>query len=101
ATITVQLAGAFLGPVALLFGHALGQATGGIKLARLSLRGHRLQFSQIGRILTVGNRYRQFPIYSSWAALLGTAGSQLPPIMFAALFSPSAAGLYALAHRVV
>lgn len=46
-------------------------------------------------------RYKQFPIFSTWSGLFNTAGTQLPPLMFAAFFSAGAAGLYALAHRVL
>jgi O-antigen/teichoic acid export membrane protein len=46
-------------------------------------------------------KYKQFPIYSTWSALLSTAGRQLPPVLFASFFGISAAGFYVLAHRVL
>ncbi len=46
-------------------------------------------------------RYREFPLYSSWAYLFANGGRELPTLIFAAMFSASVAGMYALGVRVL
>ena len=46
-------------------------------------------------------KYRKFPLYSSWSALLNTITWQLPPLMFAAFFSPKIVGYYSMGFRVI
>ena len=101
ATLAIQLAAFKLGVLALLFGQVAGRAVGLSSLAfsALAMPAFR-QVSWHGMWLAAV-RYRRFPIFSTWAGFANTAGLQLPPIMFAALFNPVAAGLYALANRVL
>lgn len=46
-------------------------------------------------------RYRKFPIYGIWSALLNTISWKLPTFILAAFFSPTVVGYYALAFRVL
>ena len=46
-------------------------------------------------------RYKKFPIYSTWSALMNTTSHQLPIIMFAFYFSPEIVGFYALGRAVL
>ncbi len=46
-------------------------------------------------------RYKKFPIYSSWSALLNTISWQLPVLIFGVFFSPSVGGFYALGFRIL
>lgn len=46
-------------------------------------------------------RYREFPIYSTWASLLNVISVQLPTMMLAFFFSPVVVGLYALGNRIL
>lgn len=46
-------------------------------------------------------RYRKFPLYSTWSALLNAVSVQLPALLLAAFFSPVVVGLYALGHRML
>jgi O-antigen/teichoic acid export membrane protein len=100
-TLAIQLAAFKLGGVALLFGQVAGQSIGTTSLGRPALgsAGFR-QVSWFG-IAKAAARYRRFPIFSTWGGIAYTAGLQLPPMLFAALFGPAAAGLYALAHRLL
>lgn len=101
--IGIQLGGFTLGPIALLLGQIAGQAAGSASLAALAIRNRWALFRSV-RILGLRKaavRYRRFPIYSTWGGLFKTAGTQLPPLIFAAAFSPAAAGLYILADRVM
>jgi O-antigen/teichoic acid export membrane protein len=101
--ITIQLAGYSLGPIALLFGQIAAQAAGSTSLGMLAVRGRWATFRLVRfhKVTRAACRYKRFPLYSSWAGLINTAGHQLPPILFVAFFSASAAGVYALAHRVL
>lgn len=99
-SLVIQLATFKLGGIGLLLGQVAGQSAGTTNLARLALAMTAFkQFSWVG-IKEVAVRYKRFPIFSTWSGFANAAGAQLPPIMFAALFSPVAAGFYALAYRV-
>ena len=101
--VGVQLGGFMLGPLALILGHVSGQAAGNTSLGMLAIRNRWSLFSRVSlkNVILAARRYRRFPIYSTWGGAFNTAGTQLPPLLFAALFSASAAGLYMLAHRVL
>lgn len=101
--IAIQLFGAPLGPIALLIGQVAGHGAGSVSLYLQEVGKHRTLFRSVSlRDLTrIAKRYRRFPLYASWGAMFNTIGSQLPPVLFAALFSPALAGTYALANRVL
>jgi len=46
-------------------------------------------------------KYKQFPLYTSWATLINSLSQNIPALLLAFLFSPVAAGFYAIATRVV
>lgn len=99
----IQLTASPLGAVALLIGQVAGQGAGAGTLARRTLRGKGplLRRVRFNRVLWAAKRYKKFPLYSSWEAIFNRAGTHLPPLMLAALFNPSIAGIYLLAHRVL
>lgn len=99
----IQLGGASFGPIALLLGQIAGQGSGSLALYMRVLRSRRDAIRNVGMadIVRAARRYKAFPLFSTWGALFNTAGSQLPSIMLAALFSPAAAGIYILANRVL
>jgi len=100
-TIAIQLASFKLGGIGLLLGQVAGQGVGTTRLGRSALASAGFRHVSLGGVAKAAKRYRHFPIFSTWEGLFNTAGLQLPPLMFAALFSAGAAGLYALAHRVL
>jgi lipopolysaccharide exporter len=53
------------------------------------------------RLSWATRRYHRFPLYDSWAGLLNVAGGQAPVLLLAAIYSPTIAGYYALAVRVL
>lgn len=99
AILTIQLLAYKLGAVALLTAQSIGQGTGALTLSKGVFS--RLRLSNRRKIISVAKKYRRFPLYSSWAGLLNTLGSQLPPLAFASLFSSQVAGYYALAFGLV
>jgi O-antigen/teichoic acid export membrane protein len=103
SAIAIQLCGAPLGPIALLLGQVAGHGAGSLSLylQGINRQWPLLRSVSLRDLLQAAKRYRRFPLYASWGAMFNTIGSQLPPIMFAALFSPALAGTYALANRVL
>jgi O-antigen/teichoic acid export membrane protein len=101
ATIVIQLTAYKLGGIALLLGQLAGSGMVTAGLARPALVLPVFKRLRWKTILDTAHRYRRFPIITSWSGLVNSAGHQLPPLLFAALFSPAAAGLYALSNRLL
>ncbi|MCF7979466.1 MAG: oligosaccharide flippase family protein [Chromatiaceae bacterium] len=101
ATVAIQLAGFKLGGIALLYAQVAGQSVGTTSLGGWALANPGFRQVSWSGIKKAAGRYRRFPIFSTWAGFANTAGLQLPPMLFAALFSPAAAGLYTLGNRVL
>lgn len=103
AQVGVQLGGHLLGPFALLLGQVVGQAAGNSTLAALAIRRRWPLFRSVSwqDVRAAGVRWRRFPLFDTCAGLTNAAGVQLPSILFAALFTPAAAGVYLLANRVL
>lgn len=101
--VTVQMGGYAFGPAALLWGQIANRAAGNTALVRSALIRNQHEFRAVNSqdLRQAFTRWRRFPLYSTWGGLFNSAGVNLPPILFAALFSPVAAGTYMLAHRVL
>lgn len=99
-SLAVQVAGYRFGPLSLIMGQILGQATGGGKLGANAFKQIELKKVKLEKIRTALIRYRKFPLLSVWSGLFNTASLQLIPLALASLFSPSSAGLYALTSKV-
>lgn len=101
--VAVQVSGYAFGPLTLLLGRVCGEAAGAATLGSLFFsRGREaLRYISPSGIRKASSRYYLYPLYSSWASLLNTMGSQVPPILFSIFYSANAAGLYILAHRVI
>ena len=101
AMVMIQVVFFKFGAVVLLLGQAVGKSAGIIRLMKtISLRDAASSV-RLSRLKNLAIRYRNFPLFSTWTGIFNTVGNQLPPLIFAAVFSSGAAGLYALAHRVV
>lgn len=99
----VQLAAAlFVGPYTalLIAAMVIGQAAGVIFL--VTRTGFPLgDMPDRDAIAGVARRYSAFPKYSALSSLLNAASSMLPVAMLTLLFSPTIAGLFAVADKVV
>ncbi|WP_019143184.1 oligosaccharide flippase family protein [Noviherbaspirillum massiliense] len=102
-TAVIQLAGSTFGPAALLVGQITGYAVGSASYVFrvIHARWPYLKRVKLSSILAVAVRYKQFPLFSTWSSLFNTIGAELPSILFAVLFGPAVAGIYALANRVL
>jgi O-antigen/teichoic acid export membrane protein len=100
-SIAIQLTTFKFGGISLVFAQIVGQSLGIVMLGKPMIT--RPEFKQItfAGIRQAAAQYRRFPIFTTWAGLLNTGGNQLPPLVFAALFSVGGAGVYALTHRVL
>lgn len=54
-----------------------------------------------GRICFGINRYKKFPLYSSWAILMGASAWLLPTILMGIFFDARYVGLYALGFKII
>lgn len=100
-TATIQLSTFKVGGIGLILGHVSGQSIGVYALTKKIIYGERWRNTSLSKIIYVAFRYRKFPIFSTWGGLLNTAGTQIPPLLFASIFGATAAGMYALAHRII
>ena len=101
AAILIQCGAFKLGALALLLGQVAGQSAGALSLARPVYRLSVFKRVSIPGLGAVIRRYRRFPLYSLGAGLANTGSLQLPPLMFAAFFGSSSAGIYALSYRIL
>ena len=100
-SVTIQVLGSVFGSVALVVGTVAGQGVGSVRLARLALTQPVFKGVSWLGIKQAAFRYKNFPIFSSAAGLINSLGYQAAPLIIAALIGPAAAGVYALASRVV
>ncbi|WP_341706920.1 lipopolysaccharide biosynthesis protein [Halopseudomonas sp.] len=101
STVASQIGFHKFGVTALVAGYIGGLAVASFALGGAILKSKDLQYYRWNRVLNVARRHKRFAYIDIWAALFNTAGVQMPPILFALLFSPAVAGVYALAHRVL
>lgn len=97
----IQVVGGVLGVgvLGLLLGFVLAKYLGFLPLLR-ALPISRGDFIP-KRWLEAAIRYREFPLYNAWAALLDAVGNQLPVILIAKFFSTADAGQLSLAMRIL
>jgi len=97
----IQVVGGILGigALGLLLGFVLAKYLGLLPLLR-ALPISRRDFIP-RRWVEAAFRYRDFPLYNTWAALVDAVGNQLPVILIAKFFSAADAGQFSLAVRVL
>lgn len=85
----------------LILGQIAGQIAGVSNLAKLAIKSKEFKKISYPSLKKFAIKYKKFPLFSTWEGFANTASLQIPPLMFAALFSPSIAGFYMLANRVL
>ncbi|MED9499782.1 O180 family O-antigen flippase, partial [Escherichia marmotae] len=104
-TCCIQLiAGIFhLGIGGLIIGLIIGQCTSFLWLFICGWMEWKTLFDKLHlrRVLFEGRKYISFPLIDGPTSLLNVLSSQLPNILFAILFSPTAAGYYFLTQRIL
>lgn len=85
----------------LVIGEIIGRLLGLLALIRRSHKvfgGTKLIYPR--RMLTLLSYYKDYPLYSTWSALMNEAGSAAPVFFLAAIYGPETAGLIALVQRI-
>lgn len=93
-----------IGPGGLIGGSLIGQlaATGRLAWQIYKDEGKQIiSFINKKSMKHMASRYRRFPLYDSWSALLNTSSNLLPALLLAYFFNPVVVGLYALGNRVL
>jgi O-antigen/teichoic acid export membrane protein len=90
------------GAPGLLLGAVGGSLAGSVRLARAAWRTHAEAFRRVtwAGIRAAAIRYRRFPIFSSWSALIGQLGLRSPLLLLVVFYGTDVGGQYALAERL-
>jgi len=103
ATAQCILGVAGAGPMGLLVGELIGQGAGTATLAALARRrGESAGVPErVANALRAARAYYRFPVFLAGSSLLNSGGLFLPPILLARGYGAEAAGLFALAQRIL
>ena len=90
------------GAAGLLLATLVASLVGWLSLGRAAWRRNSREFRSISaaEMRRVAGRYRRFPMFSSWSALLAQVGLRAPFLMFVVFYGPAIGGVYALAERL-
>lgn len=99
-SVLIQLAGEKLGLISLIIGQTAGRGVGGIRLIK-NVKPIILKNTSLSEYLQILKEYKQYPFYSLPAALFKQLSLHSVALILASFFGPVAAGLYALAYRVL
>jgi O-antigen/teichoic acid export membrane protein len=102
---TQLLWGGFIysGPIGLIAGQIAGNMMGAGMLFFRSINQitKNLKPGLFKNLKYVFFKYKQFPLYTSWATLINALSQNIPALLLAFFFSPATAGFYAVATRVI
>lgn len=105
ANVCTQLIAGFYqwGGMGLILAQIVGQSAGVCSLIRIFRKGYKIQAKHFVTrgLLTQVKRHYRFPLFDTPAAMINAASEQLPQLLLVLLFSPSTAGWYVLAHRIL
>ncbi len=103
AVTQLTLGGMHAGVPGLLFGEALGRMGGSLRLARDAWKQNADLFRRVrfGKMWSVAQRYKRFPLISSGSSLINTGGFALPALLIGGWYGPFVLGWFALTDRVL
>jgi O-antigen/teichoic acid export membrane protein len=105
AQVGTQLGAGFAlhGAVGLLIGDAVGRVAGSGCMLRDLWRDYsvRLRSVRLSRMVKVAVRYREYPLFSMWGALINLSGLALPALFLAQYYGAQYTGWFALVNRVL
>lgn len=99
--VLIQISLFGFGVLSLILGHSLGIFFSFIFLLASFWSEIKLADINFKKILALAKRYVDFPKYSTWEAILNSAGNNAPVIMLSLVLGNSVAGLYALTYKVL
>jgi len=88
-------------PLGLLIGTIVAQGGGITTLLRSLLKKKGVPRPKRADIRRTALRYRKFPIYNTWAAMLNVLGSHIAPVLLLVLYNPQIAGLFAMGQQIL
>lgn len=98
----IALGVAHTGVAGLLVGEIIGRISGFMTFIYFLIKKkpevHFFHWEGIKKMLI---RYKNFPLWSSWSALINVTGTQIPAIFLAAHYGPAVAGWYLLADKIL
>jgi O-antigen/teichoic acid export membrane protein len=101
--VQIGLGAASGGTVGLLTGFVIGLSGGTLRLSRKLLFGTPSMFAGVSlhSVIEAAEKYRRFPLFSSWAGVLLTASASLGNIVFTSLYGAAVGGFLFLGDRVM
>jgi O-antigen/teichoic acid export membrane protein len=101
--VQIGLGAASGGTVGLLTGFVIGLSGGTLRLSRKLLFGTPSMFAGVSlhSVIEAAEKYRRFPLFSSWAGVLLTASANLGNIVFTTLYGAAVGGFLFLGDRVM
>ncbi|MDE1485013.1 oligosaccharide flippase family protein [Xenorhabdus bovienii] len=90
-----------LGSSGLIIGQLLNQIMGSYKLYTYTKRNNKFKIPSLKRVKWVLYKYRNLPKFNLIGSLLDNASARSPILLLTIYFSPSHAGLYAIADRIL
>lgn len=84
----------------LILGHIIGFLVSTYLLRNFFISALTRRF-RLSNIWQLACEYKNFPLYSTWGALLSVLGGHFPPVVYGYYFGFEFVGLYALSHRIV
>lgn len=100
-----QIGAGYLGvtPVGLLLGQVLNSGAGIFSFFKVFVKEYKLLLNSISisKLKSLFRQYERFPKYSTWEALMNSAGIQIPILIIATLAIGAEAGFLMLAMRIL
>jgi O-antigen/teichoic acid export membrane protein len=92
-----------IGPVGLLIGDVIGRASGAGNMLRKVWSEDRALLHEVSfaGVRDLAIRFKQFPLYATSAALLHSAATAAPMLLFTSYYGKEVAGQYGLGQRVI
>ncbi|MCY4329811.1 MAG: lipopolysaccharide biosynthesis protein [Endozoicomonadaceae bacterium] len=100
-SIAIRITGYAFGSITLLFSYVAGLVISNSLLAKRTLTNFSFKGASTSSISTVLKKYKKFPLFFTWASLFSTISFNIVPVLFTMFFNPAAAGLFAIANRVL
>mgnify|MGYP000917383153 CR=1 FL=1 len=90
-----------LKPLGLLLGAIVSQAGGTISLGNRLVRKRGIPKADLSRLKQVTIKYRKFPLFTTWQALLNSLGRHIAPFFLVAFWGPQVAGYFAFSLQIL
>lgn len=93
-----------MGNLALIFGRVIGQVVSTFYLLKMYYTNYSLnnkvKYKKIQYLAQV-KRYKKFPYYVTWSKFFDISSNEIPAVLILILFSPTMAGLYVIANKMI